>query len=103
MLCNAHDDMSSFSSRSKHQRCYNRHLNGITFKDKYPLPVVDELLDELARTKWFTKLDLNSGYHHMRLACANVFKAVIKTHQGLYEFKVMLFGLTNALAPFRAS
>jgi len=66
-----------------------RHLNAITVKNKYPLPIVDELLDELAGSVWFTKLDFHSGYHQICIAKGDEHKTAFKTHNGLYEFLVM--------------
>jgi hypothetical protein len=78
-----------------------RYLNALTVKNKYPLPIVDELLDELAGAQFFTKLDLRSGYHQIRLVEGEEYKTTFKTHNGHWEFKVMPFGLTNDLQPFK--
>jgi hypothetical protein len=77
-----------------------RPLNAITIKNKYPLPCINILYDQVAGAKVFSKVDLHSGYHQIKIYPEDVPKTTFSTRYGLYEYLVMSFGLTNAPAHF---
>lgn len=79
----------------------NRKLNNMTIKNRFPMPVVEEILDELAGTQYFSSMDMTVGYDQVRMGDKEEYKTAFKTHQGHYQFRVMPFGFTNAPTAFQ--
>lgn len=77
-------------------------LNNPTIKNRYPLPLVRELLDCFSQVQWFTKLDLINTYHQIKIREGDEWKTAFKTRYGYFEYQVILFGLINILAIFQS-
>ena len=78
-------------------------LNALIPKSKFPIPVIDELLDELSSAKWFSSIDLRAEFNQIRLAPGDEHKIAFQTHWGQFEFNVMAFGLTGAPNSFQGA
>jgi hypothetical protein len=90
----------SEKDKSQHLSIDYRPLNVVTMKNKYPLPRIDLLFDQLTRAHVFLKIDLQSSYHQIKIREEDISKTAFSTRYGLYEYLVMSFGLTNAPAHF---
>jgi hypothetical protein len=74
-----------------------RKLNQVTIKNKYPLPKIEDLFDQLNGAKVFSKIDLRTGYHQLKVRDSDIPKTAFTTRYGMFKYTVMSFGLTNAL------
>ena len=84
--------------------CVDYHqLNALIVKSKFPIPIIDELLDELSGASWFSCLDLRAGFNQIRLAPGEEHKTAFQTHWGQFEYTVMSFGLTGAPNSFQGA
>jgi hypothetical protein len=78
-----------------------RKLNALIIQNKYPLPMIDEILDELTGAQWFTSLDMTAGYHQILMNEDDQFKTAFQTHNGHFEYTVMPYGVTGGPTTFQ--
>jgi hypothetical protein len=78
-----------------------RKLNALTKKDRYPLPLIEEVFERLSKAKIFTKLDIRQGFHRIRMSSESEDLTTFRCRYGIYKYKVMPFGLTNGPATFQ--
>jgi hypothetical protein len=78
-----------------------RGLNRITKKNRYPIPLINDLIDRLKNAQVYTKIDLRAGYNNIRIAPGHEYKTAFRTRYGLFEYLVMPFGMTNSPATFQ--
>jgi hypothetical protein len=79
------------------------HLNALTVKRQFPIPVIDDIFHELSAGNWFTKLDLRAGFHLILLQLREEHKTAFSTHEGHFEFRVLPFGLTGSPTTFQGA